>query len=112
MSKPVATDARGAVLGVGDFVCYTVNTRGSGLSFGHIFKIDEKQVTRYTYDPVTYDRTPYQDIDFIIVVAVTDAFGNTVFETEWDSANRQHVTTTKPTKSGRIAHHKLKFLKL
>lgn len=116
-------DARGAVLTEGAFVCYTTNSRDSGLSFGHIKKIQTKHEQVRRYDYTTKEHKMVWRTEHKIRVNVTDAFGKPKMQTEWDptapnpenvdwggNGFGDHVETDRQVVSGMIDHSEAKFL--
>lgn len=114
MNKPLPLDVRGNLLAVGDFVCYTTNSRGSGLNFGHIDAINEKNTQRYDWEGPLDNRvritTPW--IEYKIVVAVTDVDGNPKFLEEFDRNTRTWIANGRRRKTGQLEYSASKFMKI
>lgn len=112
MSNPKPTDARGRDINIGDFVCYTTNTRESGLAFGFVRMIKERAGVINQYDPSsrTWNLVPHTH--FRIAVNQTDAFGNPKYVTKYDPIQRDYVKTPHEKKSGLVNHSSDKFLRL
>lgn len=120
MKGPV--DVRGIPLTEGALVCYTTNSRGSGLQFGTVRKIHEKvhNVRPYDYATGTYG-PPTPKTSYKVSFNITDVDGNIKYQQEWDAdapnpdsyngtGFGKHVPTDKPCVSGIIDNEAGKFL--
>ena len=113
-------DVKGVPLQEGQLVCYTTNSRGSGLQFGTVRKIYEKTETRRQYDYRTRSYTnPVPVTSYRVSFNVTDVDGKPRMQTEYDSTIPnpesyngfgKHVETDNQVVSGIIDYQSNKFL--
>lgn len=110
MGRPVPKDANGIQIQIGDLVCYTTNSRDSGLGFGRVATIKETPTTISVINHITqqWDRVP--SLSFRISVQLTDPRGNPRIAKRYDTATGRYEDYEVTSRSGQIIHAPHKFL--